>query len=91
MARDELIYLRHILDAINTVEEYLRGASEDQFNKTRLLQTGSSGKLKLWGRPFDISQRTFAGLIQKSPGKMLRECGISSSMTTLALTLKKSG
>ncbi len=31
MDRDELVYLRHILDAINTVEEYLRDVSEKQF------------------------------------------------------------
>ena len=40
MARDEMLYLRHILDAINIVEEYLHGVSESQFNNTRLLQDG---------------------------------------------------
>ncbi len=40
MARDELVYLHHILDAINTVEEYLQGVNEEKFKATRLLQDG---------------------------------------------------
>jgi uncharacterized protein with HEPN domain len=40
MVRDELLYLRHVLDAINTVEEYLKGVSEKKFKATRLLQDG---------------------------------------------------
>ena len=49
MARDELLYLRHILDAINIVEEYLQGASEEQFNKTRLLQDGVIRQIEIIG------------------------------------------
>ena len=40
MTRDETLYLRHILDAINTVEEYLHDVNEERFNKTHLLQDG---------------------------------------------------
>jgi uncharacterized protein with HEPN domain len=49
MARDELLYLRHILDAINTVEEYLHGVSEGKFNKTRLLQDGVIRQIEIIG------------------------------------------
>ena len=49
MERDELLYLRHILDAINTVEEYLQGVSEEQFNKTRLLQDGAIRQIEIIG------------------------------------------
>jgi uncharacterized protein with HEPN domain len=49
MARDELVYLRHILDAINTVEEYLQDVSESQFNGTRLLQDGVIRQIEIVG------------------------------------------
>lgn len=49
MAHDELLYLRHILDAINIVEEYLQGVSEEQFNQTRLLQDGVIRQIEIIG------------------------------------------
>lgn len=49
MARDELLYLRHILDAVRTVEEYLQGVSEEQFNNTRLLQDGVIRQIEIIG------------------------------------------
>ncbi len=49
MARDELVYLRHILDAINTVEEYLQGVTESRFNNTRLLQDGVIRQIEIVG------------------------------------------
>ena len=49
MARDELIYLRHMLDAINTVEEYLKGVSESRSNDTRLLQDGVIRQIEIAG------------------------------------------
>jgi uncharacterized protein with HEPN domain len=49
MARDELVYLRHILDAINIVEEYLREVSETQFKSTRLLQDGVIRQVEIIG------------------------------------------
>lgn len=49
MARDEMLYLRHILDAINTVEEYLQGVSESQFSNTQLLQDGVIRQIEIVG------------------------------------------
>jgi uncharacterized protein with HEPN domain len=49
MARDEFLYLRHILDAINTVEEYLRDADEKQFKATQLLQDGAIRQIEIIG------------------------------------------
>jgi uncharacterized protein with HEPN domain len=33
MKRDETVYLRHILDAINRMEEYLTGVDEANFQE----------------------------------------------------------
>ena len=49
MARDELVYLRHILDAINTVDEYLHKVTEKQFGDTRLLQDGVIRQIEIIG------------------------------------------
>src|SRR6266498_5482685 len=49
MARDELLYLRHILDAISTIEEYLQSVDENQFNSTRLLQDGVIRQIEIVG------------------------------------------
>ncbi|MBC7877355.1 MAG: DUF86 domain-containing protein [Anaerolineales bacterium] len=49
MARDELVYLLHILDAINTVAEYLQGVDEEKFKATRLLQDGTIRQIEIIG------------------------------------------
>ena len=38
--RDDAVYLRHILDAIVRIEEYLSGVNQKAFTKTKLLQDG---------------------------------------------------
>ena len=49
MKKDDTIYLRHILDAINTVEEYLHGIDEVKFGATRLLQDGAIRQIEIIG------------------------------------------
>jgi uncharacterized protein with HEPN domain len=49
MDRDELVYLRHILDAIATVEEYLQGVDEEKFMDTRLIQDGVIRQIEIIG------------------------------------------
>jgi uncharacterized protein with HEPN domain len=34
MEKDNTIYLQHVLDAIQTIEEYLQGVDEEKFKKT---------------------------------------------------------
>ena len=40
MKRDETVYLRHILDAINRIEEYLTGVDKANFQEQYLIQDG---------------------------------------------------
>ena len=49
MEKDDTIYLRHILDAIRTVEEYLSGVSEAKFKATSLLQDGAIRQIEIIG------------------------------------------
>ncbi len=38
--KDDRLYLRHILDAIQQVQQYLAGVDWDDFSSTRLVQDG---------------------------------------------------
>ena len=67
MARDELVYLRHILDAINTVEEYLQGVDEKQFNSTRLLQDGVIRQIEIVGEAVPACFKRYSQNISRSP------------------------
>jgi uncharacterized protein with HEPN domain len=49
MKRDDTVYLQHILDAIKTIESYLRGVSETKFNDTSLLQDGAIRQIEIIG------------------------------------------
>ena len=49
MKKDDTVYLQHILDAIKTVESYLRGVSETKFKATSLLQDGVIRQIEIIG------------------------------------------
>lgn len=49
MEKDDTVYLRHILDAIRTVEEYLSEVSETKFKATSLLQDGAIRQIEIIG------------------------------------------
>lgn len=40
MKRDDSVYLRHILDAISRIEEYLQDVDEAAFHQRYLVQDG---------------------------------------------------
>lgn len=47
--KDDLVYLRHILDAIALVEEYVRGVSWEDFQESHLVQDGVVRQLGIIG------------------------------------------
>lgn len=49
MKKDDSVYLRHILDSIATVEEYLKGVTETKFRTTKLLQDGTIRQIEIVG------------------------------------------
>jgi uncharacterized protein with HEPN domain len=91
MEKDYTVYLHHILDAINTVEEYLRGVNEENFKATRLLQDGTIRQIEVIGEAIrHISKDTRKNTL-KSLGRMSRECEINLFTITSALILKTFG
>jgi len=49
MKKDDTIYLRHMLDSITTIEEYLGGVNEAKFRSTKLLQDGAIRQIEIIG------------------------------------------
>lgn len=49
MKKDNTVYLRHILDAITTLEGYLQGVNEKKFKTTSLLQDGAIRQIEIIG------------------------------------------
>lgn len=49
MERDDSVYLRHILDAISRIEEYLQGVDEEAFHLRHLVQDGVIRQLEIIG------------------------------------------
>jgi len=49
MKRDESVYLRHVLDAIARIEEYLQGVEEKTLHEQYLVQDGVIRQLEIIG------------------------------------------
>ena len=49
MAQDDVVYLRHILDAIDRIETYLQGVDEEKFFSDNLIQDGVIRQLEIVG------------------------------------------
>ena len=64
MKKDDTVYLRHILDAIEKIEGYLKSVSAEQFLQDRLLQDGVVRRLEIIG---EASRNLSDELRQKHP------------------------
>lgn len=62
--RDEIVYLKHILDAIIRIEGYLSGIDQETFVKTLLLQDGVIRQVEIIG---EAAKRISSGLRGKYP------------------------
>ena len=49
MKKDHVVYLKHILDAIDRIEEYTRGVGYEDFMKTNLVQAGVIREIEIIG------------------------------------------
>ena len=49
MKKDDTVYLRHILDAIERIADYTKGTSAEQFMQSQLVQDGVVRQLEIIG------------------------------------------
>ncbi len=62
--RDDTVYLKHILDAIARIEEYISGVEQETFSKTLLLQDGVIRQVEIIG---EAAKRVSSNLRSKYP------------------------
>jgi len=67
MERDDSIYLRHILDAISRIEEYLHGIDEEAFQDQYLVQDGIIRQLEIIGEATKRLSQEVRGKIPRIP------------------------
>jgi len=61
MAHVDIVYIRHILDALERIAEYIQGVEETEFYRNNLLQDGVIRQLEIIGEATkQISQDTRA-------------------------------
>lgn len=49
MKKDDSVYLKHILDAMDRIEEYTRGKSYEEFMSNHLMQDGVIRQIEIMG------------------------------------------
>lgn len=49
MRKDDLVYLRHILDSIEKIQLYLQGVSKEDFDKNSMLQDAVIRQIEIIG------------------------------------------
>jgi uncharacterized protein with HEPN domain len=59
MPRDDRVYLEHIRDAIDRIEEYVKGVDEPQFTRQSLIQDGVIRQLEIIGEAVKRLSPTF--------------------------------
>jgi uncharacterized protein with HEPN domain len=65
MRRDDAVYLRHILDAIGRIEEYVAGMDRDAFQASTMAQDAVIRQLEIIG---EVTKRLSQGL--RSSGRL---------------------
>ena len=64
MKKDDSVYLKHILNAISQIEEYVHGVSLEQFEQAKLIQDGVIRELEIIG---EASRNLSNDLCQSHP------------------------
>ena len=64
MNKDNLVYLRHILDAISRIEEYTKGMKYEDFMNNNLVQAGVVREIEIIG---EATKRLTQGFREKYP------------------------
>jgi uncharacterized protein with HEPN domain len=65
--KSDVVYLQHILDAINRIQGYTAGVSYDQFLQDTLLQDGVVRQLEIIGEAAKNVSSTFRDAYPKLP------------------------
>ena len=71
MIKDDTVFLRHILDAINKIQEYIKGMNYEGFKASSLVQDGVIRQLEIIGEAANSVSPAFRDRFLDIPwGKM---------------------
>jgi len=91
MKLDESVYMRHIIDAIARIEEYLHGVDEETFRRNHLIQDGVIRQVEIIGEAAKRLSPELRSKYPHIPGRISQGCETSSFITTLELTSRRCG
>ncbi len=84
--RDDRVYLQHILDAVRSIEGYLKGVDEAKFQSTGLLQDGVIRQIQIIGEAAKRVSKEIAANTPRFLGVTSPVCATNWSTTTSAST-----
>jgi len=64
MRKNDVIYLKHILDAISRIEEYVKGVKREDYMRNNLLQDGVIRQIEIMG---EAAKRLSSEIKEKYP------------------------
>jgi uncharacterized protein with HEPN domain len=64
MKKDDIVYIRHILDAISRIEEYTKEVGYENFMSNNLIQAGVVREIEIIG---EATKRLSRGIREKYP------------------------
>ena len=71
MSWDEIVYLKHILDAVEKIETYVNGLNEQQFMETSLVQDAVIHQLEIIGEATKRVSEHARGMRPEIPWKSI--------------------
>ncbi|MDN3513347.1 MAG: DUF86 domain-containing protein [Candidatus Brocadia sp.] len=73
MIKDDTVFLRHILDVINKIQEYTKGMDHEGFGASSFVQDGVVRQLEIIGEATKNLSQEIRKSIRISRGKTLQE------------------
>ena len=73
MRKGDSVYLCHILDSIERIEEYTEGMEKEDFSSNNLVQDGTIRQIEIIGEATKNLSRDLRKSILKFPGVILLE------------------
>ena len=69
MEKDNVVYLKHIIDAIIRIEEYTKGFNNKKFNSNNLVQAGVIREIEIIGEATKMLSNDFKEKYKSIPWK----------------------
>jgi len=86
MRKNDVIYLKHILDAISRIEEYVKGVKREDYMRNNLLQDGVIRQIEIMG---EAAKRLSSEIKEKYPNLPWKDMAGMRDIPLLKREVKK--